>query len=172
MKILLQSIIINKSYIMKKFCNLAFFTFCVWFVSCEYNIETQIEYNNFLGRWTAVFDWNVNEKDLVAYTLQSDGNVNCVGMNCAENITGSTLVSRTWTSTGDNVVITLKYLENNNNNRLVTGLISGRQYSRDQISGTLSYSNGNSGTWTAVRDTTVNSNETIFLKKKYSITVF
>lgn len=129
--------------------------FCVISLNCEYNIETQTEYNNFSGEWRYNFIQSQDTSSGI-YNLREDGNVDCTGQNCVGFNSNDVLISRTWSSIGDRLTVILKYREPSNNNRLVTGTFEATQSSKNYFSGTLSYSTGSQGKWSATKILTEN----------------
>lgn len=129
--------------------------FCVISLNCEYIIETQTEYNNFSGEWRYKFIQS-RDTSIGIYNLRVDGNVDCTGENCAGINSNDVLISRTWSSIGDRLTVILKFREPGNNNRLVTGTFTATQSSKNYFSGTLSYSSGSQGKWSATKILTEN----------------
>lgn len=106
-------------------------------------------YGSFQGSWNYTFriDGGIQTG---TYNLLSDGNVTCSGNNCTENNPDYQFVSRSWKQTVNDLEITLKYIEISNNSQ-INGNFVGMYENENLLNGTLSYSNGTTGTWTATR---------------------
>lgn len=134
-----------------KIIYLGILAFSIIILSCE-NDNTIIAptYGSFQGNWHYTFRYSNGSIDTGTYHLLSDGNVMCSGENCTEIDPESHFISRTWKQSVNDLEITLKYVEISSNIQ-ITGNFNAIYENVNKFNGTLTWSNGNQGTWSAVR---------------------